>query len=67
MLTAMIATVVVLLVAIAGALATISGSIQAIDWAIATAGWLPVALVGAFAAGVVLTHAAHRASRARRS
>lgn len=62
---AMMAMVLVL-IAVATTLATISGAIGAIDWASQTFGSLVVYLAGAFLAGAAVTHGIHRAIADRR-
>ena len=52
-------TVGLLVVAIAGVLATASGCIAAVEWASATLGSVAVLTIGAFISGCVITHAAH--------
>lgn len=55
-------TVVLVVVGVASALATVSGAVDAVDWACRTLGALPVYLAGAFLAGVAITHGVHRAT-----
>ena len=51
---------------IAVTLATVSGSIAAVEWALETFGTLPVLLAGAFTAGCIVMRAWDTASLARR-
>ncbi len=55
-----VATIVLVLLGAATILATISGAIGAVDWAARTFGSLAVYVVGAFLAGVVVTHGVYR-------
>ena len=45
----------------AGVLAGVSGSLQAVQWAIGALGVMPVCLIGAFASGAAVMHAIHQA------
>jgi hypothetical protein len=58
--------VVIALGGIAAILASSSGVIGAVSWAIATLGLVPVVVVGAFVAGAVLMHGVDYAVAARR-
>jgi hypothetical protein len=53
-------------IALCVALATLGGCVRAIEWAIATVGVIPVALIGTFVLGCVVTaaliHARQRAA-----
>ena len=55
-----LATTVLIILAIATSLATISGAVQAIDWASRTFGSVAVYVITAFVAGCVVTHSIHR-------
>ena len=50
---------------IAAALATISGTIDAVEWGVHTFGDIPVALTGTFLAGAMIMHAIDRAIAVR--
>ena len=56
----MLATTILVVLAIATGLATISGAVQAIDWASHTFGSVAVYVLTAFVSGCVITHSIHR-------
>jgi hypothetical protein len=61
-----ITTIALVLLGVATTLATISGAIDAVDWARRTFGVLPVYLTAAFLAGAVITHGVHRGMAGRK-
>jgi uncharacterized membrane protein len=61
-----IVTLVLGVMAVVTFLATVSGSIDAVAWALRTFGTLPVLLTAAFVGGCIVTHAIDRGLLERR-